>query len=1137
MLEQNPLPHPAPPRLVLLDDPALRAEGLSPHRLERKTAGLLAYLALEGATPRSRLAGLLWPEVDEERARSNLRQCLFRLRKAAGCEVVLPEEPLRLSPEVEADAARLEVLLFERQYEGAARLGGELLGGLDYDDCPEFADWLLAEQERLEGLRREAMRLESERLEGEGDLRGALGYAERWLEAEPVSELAHRRVMRLHYLLGDRSAAVAAFERCEAVLQKELGIKPFAETLELLRLIERGREVAAPANTPTAIPLTVLRPPVLVGREREWAEMEAAWARGQMVVLEGPPGVGKTRLLTDFVQAHGPFVLHQGRPGDAQVPYSFFSRRLREDLSRFPGLELPQWVRQELSRVLPELGGPPPSPIASEEQKLRFFEALAAAQQAVIDQGVRVVAVDDLQFFDPATLEANQYLFGRLMAGGKVRTLSAYRQGELDTAHQARLEHAVEAGWAVRIQLQALEAGGLHQLLQSLELPHLDGLVASLGRYTGGNPFFVLETLKSLWESGDLQHGRPERLPVAGKVKAVIGRRLERLSAFALNLARVAAVAASDFGPELAALVMDTSPLTLTEPWAELEAAQILQGNRFVHDLLFETVRDTLPAPIKTYLHRRVAEFLASKNSDPARVAGHWLEADNLSRAVPFLLEAAQVARHTYNLEETLRLYGSAADALETLGEQPRAFELVWETAQLLDNVAPSAHHQAVSARIRRMAQTPQQQATAGIVEGRWLTMMGQVAAGEKATRRGYQAALESGDARLEVELQNLLAINLWYQDRYPESIPLLQRSVHLSHNLGSPELIAPSTAYLGAAQVFLDRHLEARANLGQALHLLELGGEKLGAAQTLTTIAESLILSGQPRQALEAALKAGQLLEGVSGASERAFTVAYALSDCHYQLAQYGHSLEAAQGGLIALGKGDHRLLGGMHYLLARTLAVLGADGAALAHLEQALAHPANLLRRSIAIQMLQTTLKARAGQDVAGMLEQIKATIRPHWPASTRINLALQLAPLSPPDKAIPLAEEALELARSIGLKGFEVFALTRLAQGRLEAGQLEEARACIEEAALKSREVHPPFLYGLELPFTRYRVALALGSSAAQEHLEAALGWLEGTLETRVPPEYKEGFLGRNPINQAVLEAASAAKLALKIKAPKR
>jgi DNA-binding SARP family transcriptional activator len=205
---------PAPFRLQVLGGAWLESGTTSPVTLERKVAALLTLLALEGPTTRSRMAGLLWADRLEDVARSNLRQCLRRLRNLTGTELVGADDTLRLVPDLRVDALRLESLVFTGEYAPALELEGVLLAGLEYDDCPEFEEWLHSTRDRLENARREALSAEADRLEHEGNLVAALGLASRLLERDPLSEGAHRRVMRLHYLQGDRSSALAAFDRC-----------------------------------------------------------------------------------------------------------------------------------------------------------------------------------------------------------------------------------------------------------------------------------------------------------------------------------------------------------------------------------------------------------------------------------------------------------------------------------------------------------------------------------------------------------------------------------------------------------------------------------------------------------------------------------------------------------------------------------------------------------------------------------------------------------------------------------------------------------------------------------------------------------------------------------------------------------
>ncbi len=235
-------------RLRLLGAPKLVGALTVP--LDRKLAGVLAYLALEGATPRALLADLLWTKAPSERARQSLRQALQRLHPLTN--VFASSDPLRFSESVTVDLMELRGALTRGEID-LSESQPTLLEGLEFDDCPEFADWLRMERERLQEWRRDALRQSAERLERAGSWLEALQVAGRWLQHDPVSEVAHRQVMRLHDALGDRAAALRAFEHCVDVLNRELNLVPLPETQQLAERIGRGdRLKAGTGSQPTS---------------------------------------------------------------------------------------------------------------------------------------------------------------------------------------------------------------------------------------------------------------------------------------------------------------------------------------------------------------------------------------------------------------------------------------------------------------------------------------------------------------------------------------------------------------------------------------------------------------------------------------------------------------------------------------------------------------------------------------------------------------------------------------------------------------------------------------------------------------------------------------------------------------------
>ncbi len=328
-------------------------------RLEGTGLALLTYVALEGSATRSRVASLLWPDTLEGPAGNNLVHLIRRVNRLAGEDLLIADDRVRLSPRVAVDVA---AFLGPGASEGDLEAPGLLLQGVDFDDRPDLADWLLAWRERLAQRQTEALTGHATRQEDAGDFTGALATTLRLLDLNPVSEDAYRRLIQLHYLAGDRPAALRAYRRCQEVLRREIGVDPLPETVQLAREVERG-EIRPPAALPRRVPVAVLRPPHLVGREDAWARMEEAWEAGQFIILAGEAGVGKSRLARDFAASKGEVLHLEGRPGDAVVPYATTARNLRRIFARTPDLVLGPWMRARASRgCCPNCGPTPKCP-------------------------------------------------------------------------------------------------------------------------------------------------------------------------------------------------------------------------------------------------------------------------------------------------------------------------------------------------------------------------------------------------------------------------------------------------------------------------------------------------------------------------------------------------------------------------------------------------------------------------------------------------------------------------------------------------------------------------------------------------------------------------------------------------------
>ena len=693
--------------------PSLVAGGRA-RPLERKAAGLFAYLALEGSVPRARLAGLLWPSVPDRAARNNLRQTIWRLRSATGTELVTGELTLTLDGNVQTDVAQFELAAFQGRDGELLAWSGELLGGQECRDCPEVEDGLRAARERHREARRAALQREIRGAQEAGEFRRALGLAARLLTLDPLSEFTHRLIMTLNAALGDRGAALAAFSAFEDTLRRELGVRPLPETLALADAIRQQEPVALPAGrSASPAPLGRSAPgaawvPPLTGRAREWAGLNAALDAGRVALVSGPAGVGKTRLLCEVLGARGPLLTLEARPGDEAVPYLALGQSLRLLLNAqadLDGCAAPpaqeDWVMAEIAHLLPDVwpGRPAPDLLGSPLAQRRLLEAVTKLFTSVLPgvlQGrgrgtgqVGGLLLDDVQWADDLSWDAWMFL----MAHPAWRALGVsvgmtLRDAELPGARREALVRLVDAREATLLELGPMDESDVGTLtgdfLAARSGPAQPLLSPALWRHTGGHPLFVIETLRTLADSGALSGPFPLTvLPVPPQLMPTLRRRLQQVSDPALRLARVAAVAGADFSAGLAAQVMDVHPLDLAEPWAELEAAQIMSGPGFAHDLIAQAALLGVPQPVQALLHGRIAASLEETGTGnapvPERVARHWEAAGRPASAAPHWVRAGWVALDRGSWQDAAQDFrqalqaagsgdGSGADAQYGLG-------------------------------------------------------------------------------------------------------------------------------------------------------------------------------------------------------------------------------------------------------------------------------------------------------------------------------------------------------------------------------------------------------------------------------------------------------------------------------------
>jgi predicted ATPase/DNA-binding SARP family transcriptional activator len=266
----------------------------------RTSASLLAYLALNPgiAHRREKLAGLLWSDIDEEKARNNLRHTLWRLRNVIGDRYFDADKTtitFITDSDYFLDLDILEIqngkaLSSEDLVKKVSVYKGELLPGF-YDE------WVTLERERVHSVFEDRMQDLLDQLVKEGRWRNVREWGEYWIAHGFSPEPAYRGLMMAYAGLGDLSGVAMIYQRCQEDLRKELSVEPSAETHYLFKQLSQGKWVP-PTLTEHPVHHLPTPPTPFIGREHELAELKERLndPTCRLLTLVGIGGIGKSRL-------------------------------------------------------------------------------------------------------------------------------------------------------------------------------------------------------------------------------------------------------------------------------------------------------------------------------------------------------------------------------------------------------------------------------------------------------------------------------------------------------------------------------------------------------------------------------------------------------------------------------------------------------------------------------------------------------------------------------------------------------------------------------------------------------------------------------------------------------------------------
>ncbi|MFW5942868.1 MAG: ATP-binding protein [Chloroflexota bacterium] len=992
----------------------------------RKALALLVYLAVEKEQKRREaLAVLFWPESDRSRARANLRNTLNYLRNALPATADGETPHLLIDRDTLAFNHTAPYFLDMEQLESAAAgddpelmhaaldcYRGDFLDGFGLDDAPAFDQWVAVQREavyrRLDELFDRLSRLQLR----SGRAQHGQKTIERWVTTHPMQEEAYRRLMKVYLAQGNRAGALRTYEQCAAILQEELGVAPSPATEALRARAAQAETDSTPLPTAAEADTPHFREGPLVGRQHAFATLveeyhHAARHGPRAVAIVGEAGIGKTRLGRDFTawaSASGADVLtgrsfHSGN----RLPYQPLIDALRPRVERVNAPEdlLEDVWLAALSQLLPELHerypdlAPPTDAPAGPDARSRLFEAVArlfiSLAQHLPQENPLLLWLDDLQWSDEATLDLLRYCCRRwqeqkipilLLLGSRPGALQARATAE--SSQLADSLHGLERDMHLtRLELGPFDAGDTAEFVttfaaEDASAAAVDRFVSWIQSETGGQPFYLVETLQELAQQGlwPLTNARweanrtrqtPSPAPLPERVRRLINNRIARLSAAAYDLLIAAAVLAREFPFDLLCKVAAASQSEALRALDELLQAQLLRempqqtqtaGDilyTFTHDKIRDVAYDEAGAARRRVFHRRALDILRRQEVAPARVAHHALAAGERAAAFTYSLAAGDEAMRVYAAREAIVHYQQAQSLIEAVAQPPlqrlyvqlgRAYELLGEydaalaVYERLQTLAQEQDDRALQL-AALMARTTVYAAPTQYYDPQSVHML---------SEQALPLAEELEDYAAEAKIHwNLMLLKL-FTGELQEAVAHGERSLHVARRHGPPQREAYALHDLTRAYLFSGRPDDAVRAGRQAQQLWRELDNQAMLADILVTTSSLMALRGQLHEVLPRLDEVLALSRRIDNVWNQAYA-SHIQGIVYFELGRLGQSIQASQRS-IELGQKAGFMIPTITNgsLLALTYSYLGSPDAGFPWAERALDHAKEMHKRQTA-------------------------------------------------------------------------------------------------------------------------------------------------------------------------------------------
>ncbi|MBN1431119.1 MAG: AAA family ATPase [Anaerolineae bacterium] len=925
-----------------------------------------------------------------------------------------------------------------------------------------------------------------------------------------------------------------------------------------------------------------------------------------LILVEGEAGVGKTRLLKEVArdaQWRGTEVLWgKGKELEAGRPYGPLLEVLNAGLSplragqiagllkeELPGLEEsgdisgmtanPEqqtvWLQvlysliPALANVLPDAQNTPrPAALSPNQEHLRLVEALSHLLIAWSRITPLILILEDLHWADRDTLDTLVHLIEQLPTWseytaaarsdhpgadslpGRVLIIGSYRGEEARSQPEVweRLQRLVHIDLHNRLVLSRLDATATSELVRhSLGADRPAPLFeARLHKATDGNPLFVLETLRYLYEEKLLWRDETSghwstpfdetttdyaELPLSPVIERIIAHRLARLSPEHRLVLNAAAVLGNRFEFSLLATVTDLDVTVLLDIVGTLLqqgfVEEHVQDYRFHHDKIRQVVYHTLDHEERIRLHCRISQILENAQPDRIEMLAHHCTSGQLwDKAISYHELAAEAARSAHTYATALEHLNKAIELLEHSGTEEEQYRLLAAREAVLDVMGEREAQAAdLEAMLELAHDDPLRQAHILCRRAELLTNLGRYDKAEAAARRALVIAERSGCESSQVAALIALDLIFFAEGQPGLSVSCLRQAARIGWEKVDPSRQA--RAHHTMARALLEIRLsEAQTEAQTAMALYERLQDKCGQVNVLISLCSIIHKHTGDGKAVSYCSRALQISRRIGYRLGEAAALAN-LGDIFYFENRFVQALEACNEAQLIF-----RILGHLHYEHSMRALIATIHYAILGDLETAW----DDLQASVALCKQQDiphgdTLIAlgdiarRRGdyKTARAYLEQCLNSSLHKKESWLAVEAYIAVAQLeideNHPVAALEHLEAAGTLCREVGISSWDVRLLELRGLVMLALGR---PQAALEATSQAMKQVKPAVERAYLVSFRHFQALSALGrTTEACAALEQAYRTLSECLSGFTPDQQKMSW-ERVPEHRAILAA---------------